>query len=275
MTAVYEDARAARPGSLRDLTGAEWIKFRSSRVTPVVLVAGIAIAAFTAYHDARGIAASWAGSSAAWKSTYDPGSTAFRTYAFGLLMVGAAVIGAMTVGGEQSSGSLRTTFLASPARGRVIVAKAVVVSAVLAVAGAVAASVAWEVALSQFSGRVPGYSFGTPGVAQAIAATAVVLPVCGLIGIAVCVVVRNITATVLVLCALFADYLLTTGPAVPEGGSLFGNPATASPWAGWTRLASLNTDSTVLAVPRSWLTMLVWAVLALLIAIMVQRRRDV
>jgi ABC-type transport system involved in multi-copper enzyme maturation permease subunit len=275
MSVLSEDARASRPGSLRDLTGSEWIKFRSSRVTPVVLLAGIAVAAYTAYHDARGIASGWAASSAGWKSTYDPGSTALRTYAFGLLMVGAAVIGAMTVGGEQASGSLRTTFLATPARGRVIAAKAVVVSAVLAVAGAVAAVVAWAVTLSQFSGKVPGYSFGTPGVAQAIAATAVVLPVCGLIGIAVCVVVRNITATVLVLCALFSDYLLTTGPAVPEGGSLLGNPATAAPWAGWTRLASLNTDSTVLSVPRSWLTMLAWAALAMLVATVVQRRRDV
>lgn len=58
-----------------------------------------------------------------------------------LLALAAGAIGAVSVTGEYGSGLIRTTFTAVPARRSVMAAKAIVLTAVMTVFGAVVAGV--------------------------------------------------------------------------------------------------------------------------------------
>jgi ABC-2 type transport system permease protein len=59
----------------------------------------------------------------------------FITWGMMLAQVGAVVLGALAVTTEYGSGQIRSTLAASPARGRVLAAKAIVVAVVLFLAG--------------------------------------------------------------------------------------------------------------------------------------------
>ncbi|MTB89678.1 ABC transporter permease subunit [Aeromicrobium senzhongii] len=63
----------------------------------------------------------------------------FITWGMMIAQVGAVVLGALAVTTEYGSGQIRSTFAATPARGRVLAAKALVVTVVLFVAGTVTA----------------------------------------------------------------------------------------------------------------------------------------
>jgi len=112
---------------------AEWIKLWSVRSTPwslatlFVLGAGLTtLICATAAHDI-----------AAGRTGENPGS--FLTWGMQIAQVAAVVLGTMVVTGEYGSGMIRATLAATPRRGAVLAAKAVVLVAVLLPVGTLTA----------------------------------------------------------------------------------------------------------------------------------------
>ena len=102
---------------------AEWIKLRSLRsmlVTPLLgAVASIGVADLAVRNNATG----WAHLDAVQKAQFDPLGLNFNFVTLGILLFG--VLGALVVTNEYGSGLIRTTLAATPQRGLVLAAKAV------------------------------------------------------------------------------------------------------------------------------------------------------
>ncbi|SDD83117.1 ABC transporter permease subunit [Nocardioides lianchengensis] len=166
----------------------EWIKFWSVRSTRWSLVALVVLGV--------GLTAMICASSADWLASGDadesPGS--FVTWGMMLAQVTGVVLGAMVVTSEYGTGMIRSTLAAVPRRGRVLAAKAVVLTGVLLVAGTVTA----------FAGYLAGNFFldragvGVPldgdGVVRALFGNGLYLATLGLLTAAVGLLVRHTAA---------------------------------------------------------------------------------
>jgi ABC-type transport system involved in multi-copper enzyme maturation permease subunit len=135
-------------------------------------------------------------------------------------LIAVAVVGAMFMTAEYRRGLIRVTFAATPRRGRVLAAKAVVIAAVTFAAGLVSATVV--VTFGQRVLRDHGvYVWPVTALTEVrvIVGTAAVLAVAAVIALAVGTVVRRgavaVTAVVVVIAS---PYLLTvTTPLLPAG----------------------------------------------------------
>lgn len=171
----------------------EWIKFWSVRSTRWSLLALVVLGV--------GLTAMICASSADWLASGDADEVpaSFVTWGMMLAQVTAVVLGAMTVTSEYGTGMIRSTFAAVPKRGRVLAAKAVVLTGVLLVAGTVTA----------FAGYLAGNLFldragvGVPldgdGVVRALFGNGLYLAVLGLLTAAVGLLVRHTAAALSVV----------------------------------------------------------------------------
>lgn len=130
MTTVFMDARAGFPKALAH----EWINFRSVRslvwtacATAVVPVAGAVFVAATGSLQAD--------------DTVLGGSLSLTVVA----QILAAVLGALLITGEYGSGTLRTTFAATPRRATVLAAKATLLAALIYALALVSCTLAYVV----------------------------------------------------------------------------------------------------------------------------------
>jgi hypothetical protein len=139
----------------------------------------------------------------------EPERAALGVAVFGVPVL--MVLASMTVTAEYRSGMIRTTFIATPNRTLVLLAKVVVVSVF---SGVVAA------AMVVASVLVAGLSLGAPGVARVVGAVAVYAALAAVLGVAVGALVRAGPGAVAVLLVwpLVAEPMLGslpgTGPDV-------------------------------------------------------------
>jgi ABC-type transport system involved in multi-copper enzyme maturation permease subunit len=137
-------------------------------------------------------------------------------------LIAAGVVGAMFTSTEYRRGMIRTTLAASPGRGRVLAAKAVVIGAATFVVGLVGAAVAVAVGsrlLRSHGNVVVAVPAGTE--LRVIAGTAVLLAATAVLALAVGTVLRNGTAAVAaVVLGLVLPYLLAVAvPVLPAGAA--------------------------------------------------------
>lgn len=200
---IPQGAAAARPKGtppgLGSVMRGEWIKLRTVRSTYItlslVVVLGVGLGALI----------SWAaGSHYGQKGTpsvFDPTSTGFSGLALGQLAV--AVLGALVVTSEYSTGMIRTSLIAVPARGRFLAAKAVVFTAVTLVVGEVTAFIAFFVGQAILSGQhAPYATIGQADVLRAVIGAGLYLAMVGLLSVAVGALVRNTAGSIAILVAL-------------------------------------------------------------------------
>ncbi|MFF1906228.1 ABC transporter permease [Kitasatospora sp. NPDC058218] len=258
---------AARFG---DLAAAEWIKIRSLRSTPwvigltVLFVIGSAAAATLADKDT--------GSGPADFLAYD----AYPPAGYWTLILVAATMGALTVVSEYSSGLIRTTTAAVPARGSVVLAKAAVTAALWSAVGTVASLGSFLVSQAVLDGRHAGVPITHPGVFQALVASALLAPVCAVVGLGLGVLLRHAAGTV--VTSVFVLLMLPTMFSESNRWSADVKHALVS--AAWHRLVqpwepdpdSLGYTATV---PGCWLVYVLWPLVTLALAVVVVRRRDV
>ncbi|NJP48691.1 ABC transporter permease subunit [Streptomyces sp. SBST2-5] len=236
MHAVVNTAVTPAPG-FREALAFEWTKFTGLRSTlwttaaaALVTVAGAVFVSLT--------------------RSLQPDDTvlggSLTLSVVGLMIAG--VVGALTVCGEYSSGTMATTLAAVPRRGRVPAAKTVLVSAVLYVVGLVSCTVAYLLGDAFLDGS---YAQGRP--LPALFGIAALFSVVGALGVAIGLVVRHPAGAVTVVIAvlllpslfgpLFGDLqrwvagaaptaalekLTQTSDAAPEAvGSLGGWPSLA------------------------------------------------
>ncbi|MBE1586432.1 ABC transporter permease [Nonomuraea angiospora] len=224
---------------------AEWIKLRTLRSTWWALGVGVLVALAMTVLGASTVIARW-----------DPGRTGDQA-AMGVVVavyVGVVLaqlpfgmMGAMTISGEYTSGMIDATLVATPSRGRVLAAKAVVLSGT-AVAGSLLIA-------------VPGYLYGRflaaeyhpsllpAGAWTVVAGGTLMIVVATLLGLSLGVILRNgaVATAVLVTIVLllpFAGLVLPGGvwvnrllPGYPALQLIEQVPAIMPTWAAFTVLA--------------------------------------
>jgi ABC-2 type transport system permease protein len=194
---------------LWDLIAAEWIRLRSLRSTyPVLLGIALVVLAGAAYSASR------LNLSPFGRRTFDPAAMPFSDDMWGAVLWCAAALGGMTLAGEYASGLIRTTLIAVPDRRRLVLAKAVVLSAVMGTFGTVLATASLVVSqLALPDQELPGLA-DYPGLVKDVVASGVVLAVAAVVGLAIGAVVRNTVASVVV-----AAIVLSLAPDVLRSGT--------------------------------------------------------
>ncbi|MFJ6780446.1 ABC transporter permease [Streptomyces yangpuensis] len=260
------------PVRFRDLLGSEWIKTRSLRSTwwtialTVLFVIGSSAVASLTDKGAGG------GSGAPEFRPFD----AYPPAGYWTLILVAGCAGALAVVSEYHSGLIRTTTAAVPARGSVVLAKAVVTAALWTAVGAFVSTGSFLVSRAALDGTGAAVSVSHPGVLRALVASALLAPVCALVGLGLGVLLRHAAATV--VTAVFTLLMLPTMFSESARWSADVNHAMVP--AAWKRLVqSWEPDPESLGyaatVPGSWIVYVLWPLTAVALAVIVVRRRDV
>ena len=135
-------------------------------------------------------------------------------------LIAVVVIATMFITAEYRRGLIRTTLAASPRRGRVLAAKAIVIGSVTFVAGLAAASAA--VILGAQLARDRSYVFPVTWLTElrAITGTAALLAVAAVLALALGAVLRRSAAAVtIVIVVIVLPYILSVASVLPLGVS--------------------------------------------------------
>jgi len=202
-------------------------------------------------------------------------------------LIAVTVVGALFITAEYRHGLIRTTLTASPWRGRVLAAKALVIGAVTFGAGLAAAAVV--VTLGQWVLRGNGvYVYPVAGLSavRVVAGTAALLAIAAILALAIGTLLRRSAGSVAtVIVVIVLPYLLTvTAPVLPAGLAdwvLRISPAAAfsvqQVMPQYTQVSNVYTSAQGFFPLAPWAGLAVlcaWAVLALGLAVLRLRRAD-
>lgn len=274
--------RADEPAArFSDLLAAEWIKMCSLRSTYWVLVlsavVAIAINVNAVHSDFPYIDQPYPPFPGKPPYKYDPLFHGLSSIAVDVMALAAASFGAITVFGEYATGMVRTTFAAVPDRRAVITAKVALVAATTLLLGTLVSATSFFTINAMLASRHVGLSIHDPGCLRAVVAYALVIPVCALIGMAFGAVLRHATASIVAVVGILFILPLLFGGDRYRALREIGNHL---PLAAQARL-SLNPDShTSLGahpgtITGSWIALAGWALVSVIVAVTVVRRRDV
>ncbi|WP_372343337.1 ABC transporter permease [Streptomyces sp. KL116D] len=259
-----------------DLLAAEWIKIRSLRSTPWVLalvtLTVLTSAALAAYGDYRNYP-HYSGRDQR-EHVWSLGD-AFPAEGYLTLMLAAGSVGAIVVVSEYGSGLIRTTTVAVPARRAVLLAKAVVTALLWTGVGLVCALGSFAVSQGILAGRDAAVPLTDAGALRAVAASALLAPVCALIGFGLGALVRH-GATTMVGTAftllMLPVFFSSREPWVQRIDHLMVQSA-------WQRLVTLYGWGPEAyggaTVAGAWTVFAVWPLVAVALALLVVRHRDV
>ena len=217
----------------------------------------------------------------------DPLQVTFLGTLFGAIAVIA--LGAVFITGEYRRGMIRTTLAASPRRGRVLAAKAIVIGSVTFAAGLAGAAVAFPFSVRKLHALGwnppvwPVWSLTSQVGVRMVVGTAALLAVTALLALAAGTILRRsagaITAVIgVVVFPLVLSVILPTAPA--EWLLRFTPAAAFSLQTSTLRYPQVNTGCIPyhgcypLAPWTGFAVMCAWAVLALGVAAYLLRRRD-
>ncbi len=198
-------------------------------------------------------------------------------------------LGALFITAEYRRGMIRTTFAASPRRGRVLAAKAIVVGLVTFAAGLAGAAVALPIAERKLrsagwrSSVYPVWSLTSGHGLQIVVGTAVLLAIAAILALSAGAVLRRsagaITAVVVLLIVpLILGFILPQGPAdwllrlTPAAA--FGLQQGTPQYSQVTSVCEPHNGCFPLAPWDGFAVLCVWAAIALGVAVFLLRRRD-
>jgi hypothetical protein len=179
-------------------------------------------------------------------------SRATETSLFGLILgqLVIAVLGALTITSEYSTGMIRTSLSVMPRRGVSLAAKAVVFGAIALIVGLVTSFASYFVGQAILSSQHLNSTIGQPGVLRAVIGGGLFLAVCGLLSFGLGAVLRHtagaITASIGVLFVLFvltgflpSNWAVHIDKWIPfnAGGAIWENQSGTSMFSPWTGFA--------------------------------------
>ncbi|GIJ00408.1 ABC-2 type transport system permease protein [Sediminihabitans luteus] len=247
----------------------EWVKLRTLRSTwwvvgsTVLVIAGMALASsLSLVNDPDPVAAA---------DYFSPTMAVTSGVGFAQLVV--IVLGALAITGEYATGMIRSSFAATPARTPVLVAKVVVVGALVLTTTALGLAIGWAASWPVLDGA--GLRLEAVGSTwQAMLGVPVYLVLVALTSLGVGALLRHtagaifaMVAVVLVLPSVLSLVdsawvgAIVDHMPVSAGGAFMAETVLSTPGAG----------------PSAWagfVTMVVWAVVPLVAAGVVLRRRD-
>jgi len=201
-------------------------------------------------------------------------------------LIAVVVVGTMFITAEYRRGLIRTTFAASPRRGRVLAAKAIVIGSVTFAATLAAAVVA--VPLSSRLLRDNGnylYPVNTLTEVRMVAGTAAMLAVAAVLALAIGALVRrSAIAVTVVIVAIVLPYLISVTNLLPAGAdqwlmrlapaAAFSIQQTIPNYPQAGNLCSVAGGCYPLAPWAGFAVLCAWAAAALGLAMFLVRRRD-
>ncbi|MEU1603335.1 hypothetical protein [Micromonospora matsumotoense] len=266
--------RAVEPAArFRDLLAAEWLKLWSLRSTYGSLALIAASAVLFSVRAALADRHNWPGYSAERRAAFDPIHDAFPEEGWLFVILAAGAVGAVTIAGEYASGQIRTTFAAVPARAAVAAAKVLVLATVMLVVGVLTAGVSFGLSQAILAERGAGASLGDPGALRAVIASALLLPVCALIGLGFGALLRHTAPAIVATTGL----LLLLPLAFDLENRWTAALHNALPVPAWERLVAnpyLQFNEHLATIPGCWVALAAWPVLAALVAALVVHHRE-
>ena len=205
--AVYRRAGAA--------LAAEWIKLRSLRSMLWTPLLGAVAFVVLAAGQARNNGANWPHLDAVRKARFDPLVINFNFVVLGVLLFG--VLGALVATNEYGSGLIRTTLAATPQRGLVLAAKAVLAGLVSFALAVVITFTVFLTGQGILSGaHAPHVSLGDHHVLLRLLGTVYYLTAAALIGLFAGVLVRSAAAAIISMFGLLLVLPLLAGKITPD-----------------------------------------------------------
>jgi ABC-type transport system involved in multi-copper enzyme maturation permease subunit len=195
----------------------------------------------------------------------------------GIALFAVVALGVLAVTSEYRTRTIRTTFTASPHRGRVLAAKAVVLAAAVFTAGLVACAVSFLVAspVQRRNGfgppLFPVRSLTDPPVLRAVVGTAAFLALVALLGLGVGVLVRRTAGAVILLFTLLVVIPLVAS-ITSVGADLWVGRLTPIAGAAIRQTRPMFQDAT--GPWQGFAVLACYTALTLGAAFAVQRRRD-
>jgi ABC-2 type transport system permease protein len=250
---------------------AEWTKLASLRSARVTLLLGTVLGIGSTALLGWAVLATWQEWSAEERATFNPVETSL----VGTLLTATlfAVLGVTVVSSEYGSRMATLTFTATPRRGRVLLAKVVVVAAATFVATLVAVAGMVLVARVMFAGYdLPTASTGR--IVRIVVGVAAGAPLFPVIGIALAFVLRSAAGSVTALLGLlFGPFVLA--PFLPRWWQEHGQRYLPGAAGDSLTLPPLADSPDQLSTGLAALTVAGWLALFLGLALLVLDRRDV
>ncbi|MFC5180708.1 ABC transporter permease subunit [Actinomadura harenae] len=184
----------------RGVLRSEWIKLRSVRSTTVMVLFATLVAVVLGVLATSSDASGAATMTAQDRAQLDPLGDSFIGLIFGELAFG--VLGVLAVSTEYRTGLIRTTFSAVPRRGRVYLAKALVVGAVSLLLGTLLAFGSFVLGQAMLSPEHLEVHLGDPGVLRAVLSAGLYLFAVTMIGFGLGAILRHGAAAIAALVAL-------------------------------------------------------------------------
>lgn len=218
MTTATTTARRTRtsvaPAGFSATLASEWTKITSLRSTYIMvglaLVLGIGMTALiTAV-----VGNTWSDWPANEQADFDPVLTSFFGNVFTAILL--SVLGVTAVSSEYSSGMIRTTLTATPRRGRVLIAKMLIIGLLTLVIGTIATVGMFLVGQAIFSSYgIETASLGDEDAFRMVLGICLGQPLFPLIGAGLAVLLRNTAGAITTVMALiFAPSIF--GPLLPS-----------------------------------------------------------
>ncbi|HXS64051.1 MAG TPA: hypothetical protein VN767_14450 [Streptosporangiaceae bacterium] len=205
----------ARPTGYRRARAAfasEWIKLRSLRSMLVLPLLAVVVCIGLADLVCSNYAANWKHLDAVRKASFVPFDTNIGFVVIGAIFLG--MLGALVVTNEYGRGLIRTTLMATPQRGLVLAAKAVLTGLVAFTVSAVICFTAILTGQALLAGgHLPHVSLGDPGVLSHLLGAVCYMTAVALIGLFGAVLLRGSAAAAIsgVFAVLFVLPVLTSG----------------------------------------------------------------
>jgi ABC-2 type transport system permease protein len=188
-----EDRRAA--ASMRNLVRSEWTKLWSLRSTVWSLLATVVLTVGVS------TLAAW-GQTGHLKpgETYDPTNFAMGGLIIGQLAI--AVLGILIVTSEYSTGGVRVTFTAAPARLRILAAKGIVLATVATVVGMITAFGAFYATMPFWANHGLAAHIGDPGVLRGVLGGGLYVLASAMFGFAFGAIIRHTAGAITAVVGL-------------------------------------------------------------------------
>jgi len=188
--------RAGLAGALRS----EFTKLRSVRSTYWTLLAMVVVSVGIGAAISGGVSANWSQMSPGDKATFDATQVSlFAFFQLGQLVL--AVLGALAITSEYSTGMIRTSLTAQPRRGAVYAAKAIVFAAVALVVSLVTSFIAFFLGQALLASTGASATLSDPNVLRAIIGSALFVTLVGLIAFAIGAIVRHTAGAITIVIA--------------------------------------------------------------------------
>jgi ABC-2 type transport system permease protein len=172
----------------------EWTKLRSLRSTVWSLIAAVAVLIGFGLLFSFGVVSRWDRIGARERLTFDPTRISLGGVFLAQLAIG--VLGVLIIGGEFSTGMIRSSLAAVPKRLPVLWGKAIVFGVIALVLMTMASVAAFEVAQGVLSAKGVQTTLGADGVLRAVLGAALFLTWVALFGLALGTLLRNSAAAI-------------------------------------------------------------------------------